>query len=449
MTENLIQALYQHVPYADKAEILELLDGDLARLIKRISRKPKSIRGLSVKDAVRVGEAMIATGSGKMLAACREARSFDVRRGVRTGLEAAVTTRATHDFQEETSRFTRELIEDENNIFRLGTQEKTAELDSVILGEWMLQNGENAFSALHLDAAPLGYVLCEVLNNRAAVDVVRFMREIPYERREEMVAEVAKIYQGPLTMDVMRVAARGRDQLGQWVGISEVSDEMIAVCLDSAEAKDARLNSTTVMRLVANGCLDPWRMLDFEMTGAQRASLCMAAAAVDEWAIVNVVLSRWSVWGSNTRFAGGDLSMLLSMAGSEALVAKARRECMRFCGTSQLMWLIRDKSRGAIPEVVAFLEQETDRYCSDVDFFSQELRANEPQDREVMRLAVSGPLAGAALANASLSVANVIREELAERMGDSLKRWKVAISMAPGWVGTLDELASATVTIAG
>lgn len=449
VTENLLRALHEHVEHGKKHEVLELLDGDLARLIKRVVRKPRSIKGLSVKDAVRVGEAMIETRSGVMLAACREARASDHRPGVRSGLEAAVTTRATHDFPEDVTRATLELLSDESCAQRLRSTRKEAELDTVILGEWMLQNESNTFDALHLDAAPCAMVLGEVLNGRHVLDVARFVQDLPYERREGVVAEVALHYRGPLTMDVMRVAARGRDQLGQWAGISGASDEMIQMCLDSPEANSARLSNVTVMRLVSNGIIDPWHMLEFELTPTQRAGLCMAAASIREWAVVNAVLCRWSVWSGSGRFSGGDLSTLLSMPGNEALVPRARRECMRFCSVSQLMWLVREKQRVNVEEMVSFLESETDRYCSDADFFSQDLREHEPGDREAMRLAVSGPLAGAALANASISVARVIREELTERMGDSMKRWRVALSLAQGWVGTLDELASAAVTIAG
>lgn len=422
---------------------LELWDPSAARAVKRLMKRPVALRNMKVSDAGRYLELMLESGSGKLITAAREAINADGRPSIQKFQDAAFKARVRGDWTEEMTAVTREALESPEPRTFVERFAREAELNAGMLGAWMREHPDNCMAAARIDCAPhADMVLLALADPEAfALDTEAYVQSMPFALREPVLQQVAARYCGPLTRQVAALASMLSVEFALWENISEADDAALLACVDGSWGAAA---TTGVFALVRIGVLDPWRFVSLNLNVTQRAALCWAAANVGEWDVVNAVLSQGGVYSSARTFAGGDLSNLLFMAGASRMNDRARRECMRYCSASQLVSLSEPRSGVSIEEVVRFVEEVDERYCDDRSLVAHQVRSGVRNEVKLMAALVHGRLAAAALMHASEPVAAILHDELQDMLGDDNKLWRTALSLANGWVGTLDELVTAT-----
>jgi hypothetical protein len=442
MTDHIARARYEAARPEGKLGAMTLWDPDLARLCKRVLRRPESLKPMRARDAVRVLEVLAASGSGRLVHAARQALIHDQRRSVIALAETLNSAVVRGDFTEEVTERTERLLSSEDLENAIAMLHAHVELDSDVLYKWAVENPDDAGLIARLRYAPNSLILLAGLRGEAQVDVKKYVAALPAERRGSCVEEVAATYVGPLTAQIVEMSVLTTTDLSAWRGITEVSDETLAGCL---QGSIGNINAHAVLRLISTGALDPWRVLGGDLTRSQRAALAIAAGSVGDWEAVNTVLARGAVYTKTSGFTAGDLSNLLTMKGSERLSRRSVRECLRFCSAGQMLAYGRDPANFELIE--AFLTEEQERYCDDAALARQELRDRDVRETALMRRLVRGRVGAVALNDSSPSVAKVVYEELESRIGDDPDRWKVALSLGKNWAGTLEELADAVLSI--
>jgi hypothetical protein len=426
---------------------LEVADPDMARLIKRVKRKPGALKRMKVAQAIEVGEWMLNSRDGRMIQAVKDALDVDHRTGVVNALSKAHATRAAFAFVEPVVRRTQALISAPDALDQVRGAWHSIELDADQLTTWCLQSGENAMAAVGLLATRHADVLMAALNDELDLDISEYLSRIESASRTVALVEVAKRYSGPLTVQVALVVSEERDPFVEWVGITEVSDEMLQASLNPSD-QIRRLHNLAIFKLVEKGVIDPWRMTRETLTPAQRKALCLAAGRIGAWDVVNSVLSQWGAYTGTNTFSGGDISNLFLLPGNNAMTLKARLECYRFCSSSQILSAVQGAAREEVDAVITQLESGVECYESVDRFFSMSVRAESLNAVYMLRRLVRGEKAGVALRDCSQDVARIIVEELREMLGDNQAAWRTALSLGSDWVGTLDELATAAKTLA-
>jgi len=441
------QAFIASSPLRNRLAAMEIADPDKARLIKRVLRKPGALRRMKVDQAVEVGLAMLETKNGAMIRAIQAALEVDSRRRVQNALGDAYSAPVRYESSKDVVALTTELISGPDAVDKIWQCWHSQTLDTDTLTNWMLEDPAHAIAGARLTAPDHVRVILETLYGRFNVDLSEYVTKLAGDNRKASIAEVAKSYRGPLTADVVVVAADERDPFEAWPGINEVSDEMLSACLAPQGAMQ-RLNDTAVFSFVEHGVVDAWRFTQLPMTTPQRRALCMAAGRAGAWDVVNTVLSQWVVYGGTSGFSGGDLSLLLQLPGHVALTSRARLECLRFCSSVQLLQYASSTSRADADMVVALLESDGPCYADARQVFNLDPRSGRGDGRYFMRQLIRGKHAGKALQMCSPTVAQIVVDELRGLIGDDAAVWRTALSLAADWAGTLDELATAAKTLA-
>jgi hypothetical protein len=204
------------------------------------------------------------------------------------------------------------------------------------------------------------------------------------------------------------------------------------------------LDDHSVLKLAAVGTLDPWRVVRRDLTGAQRTTLALAAGSHGDWDAVNAVLATNDAYSPGRGFVGGDLATLLTMPGSHLMSTRAKRECLKFCSAGQM--LAHARVPGGAQLVVEFLEDVTERYCTDEALARHEVK-DHTAEWDTMRRIVHGRIGAQALKSCSTSVAAIIHQELTNVIGTDPERWRMVLSLGKDWAGTLDELAESVLAL--
>jgi hypothetical protein len=447
VTTTLRNAVIAAAPFADRMTVLELADPDKARLMKRIIRKPAAVRRMKLDVAIDVMLAMADTRDGAVIEAARQALEVDKRRKLHEEVAERLREPAMINASSRVVARTEQLLMRDDALDIVRSSPDAIELDPLQLTSWMLQSPAHAFAGAPLKVADHAAIFEAATSGLIDISLLEYLKHVPRQFRNGVVAGLASRYRGPLTSDVLDVVTYEEHQFNGWKGITDVSDEMLAESLCLTSQSRAGLSNTAAFRLVGHGIVDPWRCIALPLNTAQRRALCIAAARIGEWDVVNSVLGQGGIYTSSMAFEGGDISMLLSQAGNERLSNRSRRECMRFCSTNQITTLSDGVLREHLDDIVTMFEGDEGCYAKVQDVFNQTIHKGTGSHTLILKL-LRGSHAGKALVSSSESVAAIIVEELISLVGSAPSVWRVIISLSENWVGSLDELAASSKTLA-
>jgi hypothetical protein len=422
----------------EKDQMLEVCDLALARLVKRVRRRPGALGRMRVADATLAAEYLLGTGADADVVTARDALGRDTRTAMKDLRHAAARRQIVDEGALAARLETRRLL-DEVSLETVREWSAYQSIDAHALLEWCLEDADRALAAAHLDVLDRRMVVLGVLDGTLPMSITGFLqasRLSNYNVRHAL--NLRELYTGELTNELLDLLVEHQVPASEW-SFSNVSQDVVLRCVRRLGA-DQAIDERLCVVLYEQGLVDGWLLAAEHLTEQQRNSAALAAAQKRDFGLVNTLLAKQVMHGSSRSYRY-DISELLSEWSVHHLSLNAVVECAQYANGDQLLRWAQNATIETIDAVAAMLARDGGEQVLE---WAGGPRMITPRSRRLIEALVQSEACGKALRTTSDPVAGVVADVLASRVGTNVALWRMVLSLGEHWVGNLDELIEAS-----